>query len=364
MKFLAIFLTTIFTALPAAAQNIPNGSVVNSKVGFNIKNYAQNAEFRFYQRQVPATLTNRQDDAYGPDRWYMLTSGGAVNTQTARVAEIIASSPTEYVGQFRQADATPRQFGNAQILETSRVLELRGKAVRLGFWARTDGTEITTLRACIGEWTGTANTVTSDIVSSWAATPTWIGNFSCANTPADITISSTMSQYTVSATLGSTFNNLVLFIWTPNSEAQNDDYYLTQVQLVQGNSVLSWPLVQISYDHDLQEAQRRYGKSYDLDTAPGTVTLVGAAANNNNNTASVWNINTLVPFKVTMGSAPSVTIYNPNASNTTGQCNIPGVANYTGVVINAGLSSFVGQCQSVGTNGNPHNFHWTADAEL
>ena len=79
----------------------------------NAFNYAQNAEFRYWQRQAPATLTSRQDDQYSADRWYVLTSGGAVNVQGARVAEVITDSPTRYVGQFRQADATARQFGIA-----------------------------------------------------------------------------------------------------------------------------------------------------------------------------------------------------------------------------------------------------------
>jgi hypothetical protein len=238
-------------------------------------NYIQNAEFRFYQRQTPATLTSRQNDTYGPDRWYMLTSGGAVNTQCARVAEIVAASPTNYVGQFRQADGTARRFGTAQILENERVIALRGKTVTFSFYARTDTTEITTLRAGVIEWTGTADTVTSDVVSSWNSTPTLIANAAFINTPADLTTSSAWAQYSITITLGATFNNLVLFIWTPNTEAQNDDFYLTQVQLVEAPAALSWSLIRKSYEEDYRECARFYEKSYDTDVLPGTATAVG-----------------------------------------------------------------------------------------
>ena len=150
------------------------------------------------------------------------------------------------------------------------MVELRGKAVTFAFYARTDSTEITTLRACVGEWDGTADSVTSDVVSSWGATPTWIANFECINTPSDITISSSWTQTSIAATLETDFNNLVMLVWTPNTEAQNDDFYLAQPQLVQGSSALDWSKISLSYTTDLREVQRYYQKTYDVDTAPGT----------------------------------------------------------------------------------------------
>lgn len=242
----------------------------------NERNYAQNSEFRFFQRQVPGTLTSRQDDQYGPDRWYVLTSGGAVNVQTARVADSPAASPSRWCCQVRQADSTARQVGLASILSADRVTELRGQTVTFAFWVRTDTTEITTIRAALVNWTGTADSVTSDIVSSWSATPTLVANASYANTPADYTISSSWQQFTVTTTLSGSLNNLVLFVWTPNTEAQNDDFYVTQFQVVRGTAARSWSAISIPYAVDQNECEMFYEKTYQIDAGVATTDGVGA----------------------------------------------------------------------------------------
>lgn len=322
-------------------------------------NYAQNAEFRFWQRQVPGTLTARADDAYGPDRWYSLTESG--NTNVARVAEVIASSPTPFVAQIRQADATARRFGIAQILESSRVLALRGKQVTFAFWARTDGTEVPNIRAGIVEWTGTADSVTSDIVSSWAATPTLIANAAFVNTPADLALSGTMQQFTITVTLGSTFNNLILFIWAPAQEAQNDDFYVTQVQLVEHSEALPWTMIQLPFEQDLIECQRFYEKSYDLEALPGV------AGDNNGITvivpARTFTANQFTDrYRVTKRAVPTPVIYSNTATtinnvrDTSGATNV--AASPTLVGINGHGVSFAA------SDGSSTLWHWTADAEL
>lgn len=244
-------------------------------------NYAQNAEFRYWQRQVPGTPTNVQDAAYGPDRWYILTSGGATNVAVSRDTSCPTTSYSTYSGLFTQGDASARQFGIMQYLESTRCLPLRGQAVSMSFWAKTNGTDITTVRAGIVEWTGTADAPTRDIVSSWAATPTLVATTAFANTPSDLTTSSTWTQFTVTATLGTTFTNLGIFIWTPNAEAQNDDLFITQVQLVAGSTAIAWNAVSLSPAADLNECQRFYEKSFAIDAITGggsnVVSVLGIA---------------------------------------------------------------------------------------
>lgn len=288
----------------------------SSAASVNPFNYLVNPQFRFAQRQVPGTLTTLTDGGYGPDQWYMLDSNGGSASQYARAAgESAGSQYTDYIGQFRQVNAVAKQIMVCQPLENKRTMQLRGLDVAFAFYARTDGTEITTLRACIGEWTSTADTITKDVVSSWAATPTWISNFACKNTPSDITISSSWSQSTTTVTLGTSVNNLILCVWTPNAEAQNDDFYLSQAQLVNGTSALNWYQVQNPYAFDLMESQRFYEKSSDLDTLPSAAALVNAftwAAGSNSNGKGT------VPFKVTKFKAPSISFWDiaGNASRT------------------------------------------------
>lgn len=281
--------------------------------GSSSRNFLYNAEWRFFQRQIPGTLTSFQDDAYGPDRWYVLTSGGAVNVQTARVAEVIATSPTQYVVQVRQADGTARRIGIAQIIPANESLALRGREATFAFYHRTDGTEITAIRAGIVEWTGTADSVTSDIVSSWADTPTLIANSAFINTPATITASSSWAQASVTATFGSSMNNAIVFIWTEGTEAQNDDFYLAQMQLVRGAAAIEWPYIAIPYTQDLLRNQRHFVKSYNVDVPAGAAsegqTLFIASRAYTQNGA-----NAIVSEKlaVDMFATPTITLYSPS----------------------------------------------------
>lgn len=259
----------------ASADALKKVTLSNIARLMKARNYADNSEFRFFQRQTPGTLTTQSDAAYGPDRWKLLTSH-TTNVQAARVAGDISSSPSPYACQLRQADSTARQIGMVQYLESDDVLPLRGKTVTFSFWAKTDSTEITAIRAGIIEWTSTADTITSDPVSSWSGTPTLVSNMAFKNTPADLTVSSTWAQFSITVTLGSTFNNLGLMIWTPNTEAQNDDLYISQVQLVDYDEAIPWSLIRRDYAQDLEKCQRFYEKSYNVDVAPGTATTVGA----------------------------------------------------------------------------------------
>lgn len=331
------------------------------------RNYISNGEFRFWQRQAPTTLTSRQDAAFGPDRFYILNSGGAVNIQSARVAETFSASPTPFVGQFRNADATARQFGPVQLIESDRAIGLRGKKVTLSFWARTDGTEVPNIRAGIVEWTGTADSPTRDIVSSWGATPSLISNAAFVNTPADLALTGVMQQFSITVTLGTTFNNLGIFIWTPSTEAQNDDFYLTQIQLVEFAEALPWNHIRKSNAEDLEDCQRYYEKSYIVDQAPSSAVtpgavygiLPGVVANN-------FGWGSPVFFKVPkFKSVPTCISYD--MAGVANRVELAGVTSASSSPFNEGNGS-CGFLNSTGSNQGAANatlkFQWTAEAEI
>lgn len=308
------------TLTAGSGVTITNGAgtitIASSSATVNPFNYLVNAQFRFAQRQAPGTLTTLADGGYGADQWYMLDSNGGTSSQYARAAgESAGSQYTDYIGQFRQVNAVAKQIMVCQPLENKRTMQLRGLDVAFAFYARTDSTEITTLRACIGEWTSTADTITKDVVGTWGATPTWISNFACKNTPSDITISSSWSQSATTVTLGTTVNNLILCVWTPNAEAQNDDFYLTQAQLVNGAAALSWYQIQLPYGEDFFQTQRFYEKSSDTDTLPSAAAVVNmftwAATSNANGKGTV-------PFRVTKFKVPTIAFWDAagNASRT------------------------------------------------
>lgn len=342
-------------------SGLPAWTAAAAGSAVNYKNYAQNAGFRFWQRAAALTST---DDNYGPDRWYALSSG-ATGVGFIRTAEVVTGSPSQFAAQIRQETVASHQYGIAQILEYARVVELRGKQVSLVFQARTDGTEVTTLRACLGEWTGTADSVTSDVVATWAATPTWIGSFACANTPADLTISSSWAQVTATATLGTTFNNLVLVVWTPNAEAENDDFYMTQVQLLQGSAGLSWDKVAKSYDQDLAEVRRFYEKSYDVDTDPGAATGIGAHCFATSNDAAT-NFRDSVRYFVEKRAVPTVNFWDLAGTGTAYTSYDAAAAGTNGRTASASIvnNSKSGHAFNGSHQAFSYCVHWVANAEL
>jgi hypothetical protein len=235
--------------------------------GSGAKNYLYNGEFRFFQRTDPNPETSRivPDAAFGPDLWKVVSSQATVGV--SRASESITASPTtKYIVKLEQLEGTPARYGTVQCLDSDRSISLRGQQVTFGFFARTDSTQITSLRAGIIEWTGNLDQPTGDIVSSWATTPTLVTGASFINTPANLTISSAFTSQSVSATLGTTFKNLCVMVWTPNAEAQNDAFYLTQAQLLPGASVVSWLNIQKTYEADLLEAQKFFEKDADVDS--------------------------------------------------------------------------------------------------
>lgn len=333
-------------------------------------NQLRNAEFRYAQVQVPGTLTTLADGGYGADQWYMLDSNGGSSSQYARVSgEQAGTYYTEYIGKFRQSNASAKQIMVCQPLESARTIPLRGLEMTFAFYARTDSTEITSLRACIGQWAGTADTLTKDVVSSWANTPTWISNFTCANTPADLTISSTWSQKSITATLNtSTLNNAILCVWTTGAEAQDDDFYLSQTQFVPGPVARAWPTIAKSPALDLRECRQAYEKGADTDTLPASAALVNlftwAAGSNANGKGTV-------SFKETKLKVPSISFWDAagNPSRTTWWT---GAAAQTNNSNSASIG--VPVANSVGVNGFMVNdavntavvfgIQWAADARL
>lgn len=256
-------------------NGVAGNPTITVPASYHLKNYAKNAQFKFFQQQDPTTLTSSTDGLYGPDHWIVLSSG--TSGQTARVSD--ATTATLQSCQVRQINAAASRFGIAQPIAQEDCHELRGQQVTFGFKAKTDTTEVTTLRAGIVEWTGTADTITKDIVGTWGATPTLIANAAFVNTPSDLTVGTSFTDFAITATLGSTFNNLFLFIWAPNTEAQNDDFYVKEVQLVKGAKARTWQDIAKTKTEQLFEVEHYFQKNIALDTSPLTA-LAGTAINN------------------------------------------------------------------------------------
>lgn len=148
------------------------------------------------------------------------------------------------------------QAGIVQFLEAKDTIPLRGKTLSLSadLW----GTNVGTLRMAVLEWTSTADSVTSDVVAAWGAgNPTLAASWAYIGTPAAISISGTRARKAVNGlTVGTSTNNLAVFIWTDAVEASGDLWNVARVKLEIADEATDF--VARSYEAERALIQRFY----------------------------------------------------------------------------------------------------------
>jgi hypothetical protein len=190
---------------------------------YALRNILINGSFAIWQR---GTSIDAADDEYCADRWYVLTETD--NIEAAR----LTGDTRRYKAFLSQNKATAQQIGLAQAIEGANCQHLRGQEVTLSFRAQCDATQ--DIRYAVLEWGGTEDSVTSDVVATWVATPTWVTNVAPAGSVGSTSVGTTWTDIEHTVTLGSTFNNLVIFIWSGDTFAQNEDISIEAMQLEQG----------------------------------------------------------------------------------------------------------------------------------
>jgi hypothetical protein len=180
------------------------------------------------------TATNDvSDDNYGPCvLWNVLNDAGVgAAPDIAGVAGGTADPFTRYLQCTLDATA---QVGFVQFLTAQQSKAYRGATVSLSadLW----GTGISNVRMAVIYWTGTADSVTSDVVGTWGAgNPTLATNWSYIGTPADIAITTTRARKSVqNLTIPTNAINLAVFIWLPAQEASTDVLNIARVKLEPG----------------------------------------------------------------------------------------------------------------------------------
>ncbi|WP_414461834.1 hypothetical protein [Hyphomicrobium sp. DY-1] len=255
------------------------------------RNRIINPTFAIAQAGVGSVL----DCGYsGIDQWHVYTQTGAVaSSLLTNVADGVPS-----MGRLTQSQATAQRMGWAQLLESSFVKDLRSKTVSLSAVVRLSVP--TKLRYAIIEWTGAADTL-ADIVNSWTNTTFTSGQFFAASnlTIAEIgsidLAASTLTDVSLSASISSAMNNIVIFFWTDSAQAQNVTFDISNVFFGQGASaptVFDPP----AKDIELIRCWRHYWK------------LMPAAANEGVSSGFVGsstNVNYLVPYPIPMRDVPN-----------------------------------------------------------
>jgi hypothetical protein len=228
---------TAFTPTSTILSTNVQGAIVEVDGKITQENKIINGDFSVAQTGTSFTGgTANADDTYTLDQWYGLTEG----SDTVDVTQS-TEHPTVGFSYAMDVETTGDKFGLAQILEFKNAKSLIGGNATLNFKAKVSNARLDTIKAAIVSWSGTADTVTSDIISAWGAdgtTPTLIANATFENTPADLSVGTDWTDCTVTGAIDTASTaNIIVFIWSDNaaSAQAGDILYVTDVQLVKGS---------------------------------------------------------------------------------------------------------------------------------
>lgn len=197
------------------------------------KNRLKNACFAVDQRINSAT--SRADDTYGIDCWYTLTQTAAIQVTQQNLQE----NGQPFNIRLTQNQAAAQRMGLAQIVEARDSQGDRGRPMALS--ARVRNSSGQPVRFAILEWTGTADSVISDVVLDWTSSTYTPSNFFLAANLAVTAVGSitpTANAWTdihdLLGALGNSVNNQIVFFWTEGTAAQNVTLDIGLVQLEPG----------------------------------------------------------------------------------------------------------------------------------
>jgi hypothetical protein len=285
--------------LTAANMNDLAGTLNTlSGVGSSLnKNYLINGGFAVAQRGTSFTSGANNDDAYTLDRWYILSDTNDVIDVTQETTTV----PTN--GEFAIAldvETVNKKFGIATIIENKDVIGLVGNTVTFSFKAKVSATtKLDNVKAAIVAWSGTADTVTSDIISAWGAegtNPTLIANATYENTPANLNLTTSYATYSITAPVDTaSTQNLILFIWSDVTDTTLGDFlYVAESKLELGSTATAFEYAGGTFEGELAACQRYYQRFNDAATSV-TQYAQGQASST---TAAYFLINPFCTFRI------------------------------------------------------------------
>jgi hypothetical protein len=251
-----------------------------------------NGDFSCWQRGTSFTSGSNNDDTCTASRWVLLSDGNDI----VDVTRAAGDTDTGIYSLALDVETVDKKFGIVQIIENINCAQLGGKgtaAVSLSFKAKVAGSgKLDNVKAAVIAWSGSADSVTSDVVSAWNAegtAPTLATNWTYENTAANLSVSTSWARYeieNISVDTSST-SNVAVFIWSDVTDTDAGDFlYLADVQLEPGATAN--PFQRQTHDATLAQCQRYYHR--------GLYAFITSSA-----TTCVFNIN----FPVQMRTSPT-----------------------------------------------------------
>ena len=341
-----------------------------------VSNPVINGQFNVWQWGTSFTSTTtpaNSDDVYTADCWYTLSDGNDIVDVTQGSGS--GSVPTNGLyAMLLDVETINKKFGVAQIIERVNCERFMGRAVTFSFKSKvTTTTKLDNIKAAIVAWSGTADTVTSDIVSAWGAegtNPTLVANCTYENTPANLGVTTTYATYSVSGVIDTaSATNILLFIWSDVTDTTLGEFlYITDVKLELGTSATE---VQFRPWQDELNLCRRYRtKSFQYATAPAQ--NVGLSSGEEHFPSQVGASSgtgvqvRLYPPMRTVSSSWTLTTYNPSAANAQMRNTTDGADCSAVATVPSGDNQFlITATTSAGTiAGESLRIHWSVENNL
>lgn len=292
-----------------------------------------NGGFDVWQRSTSFTAS---DDQFGAaDRWNLLVEA---NNSWTFVQDTDVPTGGKSVYSMKISNLTQNnQFAIVNIIESRDAKRYAGRSVSLSFWAKTNSTEIANLRATVLSWNSTADSVTSDVIGTWASDgtdPTWATNWTAEIAGSNKALTSSWQEFKVEniAIDTSGMTNMAVVIWVDDGTITvGDNVYITQVQLNAGATALSFQPQK--YADELLRCQRycvRIGDDGDVTGETGVNVAMGYAA-----ATTVAQVQTFLPVR--MRRLPTLSATAGDWQLTDGNSGI----DVTGISINSSKNSTI-----------------------
>jgi hypothetical protein len=232
-----------------------------------------------------------------------------------------------------------------------------GKTVTLSFWAKADAA-----RAVTFWWEQRFGTGGSPSATVNASGGTFSQIFNLTTSFQRFTVTFALPSV-VGTTLGTNNNDILDMIFQmPASTTFIID--IAQVMLVEGaEAPASFIRAGATIAGELTSCQRYYEKSYDVDTAPGSVTSNGEEAIvPSRNGAQRW---VKINFKTRKRAVPVITSYSPVTGASGKVRDDSSVTDENSVIASTGQTGYTEASDGGGSaDQEPFRWHYTADAEL
>jgi hypothetical protein len=347
-----------------AANNLADlasAATARGNLDVNLRNRLINGTFSVDQRNGGSSTTVA-DNAYWADRWrYLGEASAALTARLTGMGRYPHNGALVFTG-------TTDKGGIWQVIEGINCKDLRGQSVVLSAYVQVSNARIGNIKMGIAEFTGTEDSVSGDPISAWGAdgtTPTLAAGWAFVNTPANLSVTTSIVKYSVTATVGASANNLAVFIWNDDkSYNASDSFQFAEVQLEAGSVATSFE--RRSFGDELMLCERYYQKTYDVSTAPGTVSANGQLASRSPVTAGTAVDTFQKGITTRLRSAPTVTWYSPVTGTASRFRDVTGGADVTvtGTSGNGETTSGYPTCASSPTAGSFLTAHYTLNSEL